>query len=43
MFAVIKSGGKQYKVAKDDIIRVEKLDVFEDCAGAGIEITRRRA
>tara|TARA_B100001123_G_scaffold380957_1_gene450978 strand:+ start:2158 stop:2598 length:441 start_codon:yes stop_codon:yes gene_type:complete len=24
-------------------IRVEKLDVFEDCAGAGIEITRRRA
>ena len=26
MFAVIKSGGKQYKVAKDDIIRVEKID-----------------
>lgn len=26
MFAVIKSGGKQYKVAKDDIIIVEKLD-----------------
>ena len=26
MFAVIKTGGKQYKVAKDDIIRVEKLD-----------------
>ena len=25
MFAVIKSGGKQYKVAKDDIISVEKL------------------
>ncbi len=27
MFAVVKTGGKQYKVAKDDIIRVEKLDV----------------
>ena len=26
MFAVIKTGGKQYKVAKDDIIIVEKLD-----------------
>ena len=25
MFAVIKSGGKQYRVAKDDIIAVEKL------------------
>ncbi len=25
MFAVIKTGGKQYKVAKDDIIKVEKL------------------
>lgn len=27
MFAVIKTGGKQYKVAKDDILKVEKLDV----------------
>lgn len=26
MFAVIKTGGKQYKVAKDDIIIVEKLE-----------------
>ncbi len=26
MFAVIETGGKQYKVAKDDIIIVEKLD-----------------
>ncbi|MCF6275336.1 MAG: 50S ribosomal protein L21 [Robiginitomaculum sp.] len=26
MFAVIKTGGKQYKVAKDDIIVIEKLD-----------------
>ncbi len=25
MFAVIKTGGKQYKVAKDDVISVEKL------------------
>lgn len=25
MFAVIKSGGKQYKVAKNDVIAVEKL------------------
>lgn len=26
MFAVIKTGGKQYKVTKDDIIIVEKLE-----------------
>lgn len=26
MFAVVKTGGKQYRVAKDDILRVEKLD-----------------
>jgi large subunit ribosomal protein L21 len=25
MFAVIRTGGKQYKVAQDDVIRVEKL------------------
>ena len=25
MYAVIKTGGKQYKVAKDDVIAVEKL------------------
>jgi large subunit ribosomal protein L21 len=25
MFAVIRTGGKQYKVAENDIIRVEKL------------------
>ncbi len=25
MFAVIQTGGKQYKVAMDDVIRVEKL------------------
>lgn len=26
MFAVIKTGGKQYKVAAEDILRIEKLD-----------------
>jgi len=26
MFAVIKTGGKQYKVAKNDVILVEKLE-----------------
>ena len=29
MFAVIKTGGKQYKVAENDIIVVEKLDAEE--------------
>ncbi len=27
MFAVIKTGGKQYKVQKDDKFEIEKLDV----------------
>lgn len=27
MYAIIKSGGKQYRVAKDDVIDVELLDV----------------
>ncbi|MBL8699748.1 MAG: 50S ribosomal protein L21 [Alphaproteobacteria bacterium] len=26
MYAVIKTGGKQYKVAKNDVIVIEKLD-----------------
>lgn len=26
MFAVLKTGGKQYRVTKGDVIRVEKLD-----------------
>ncbi len=26
MFAVIRTGGKQYRVAKDDVIAVERLD-----------------
>lgn len=29
MYAVIATGGKQYKVSEGDIIRVEKLDVQE--------------
>lgn len=27
MYAVIKTGGKHYKVAEGDVVRVEKLDV----------------
>jgi len=34
MFAVIKTGGKQYKVAENDEIIVEKLD-----AQAGDQVT----
>ena len=34
MFAVIETGGKQYKVTEQDIIFVEKLDVEE-----GAELT----
>lgn len=26
MFAVVKTGGKQYKVAQGDVVQVEKLD-----------------
>lgn len=26
MFAIIKTGGKQYKVAKDSIIKIEKIE-----------------
>jgi large subunit ribosomal protein L21 len=44
MFAVIKTGGKQYKVAKDEIIIVEKLDTetgkkvtFDDVLMCGTE------
>lgn len=29
MFAVIRTGGKQYKVAKDNLLKVEKLDAKE--------------
>jgi large subunit ribosomal protein L21 len=36
MFAVIRTGGKQYKVAKDDVLVVEKL--IGD-AGGTLELT----
>ena len=36
MYAVIKSGGKQYKVTEGDTIKVEKLDAKE---GETIKIT----
>jgi len=36
MYAVIKSGGKQYKVTEGDTIQVEKLDAQ---AGAKVNIT----
>lgn len=26
MFAIVKTGGKQYKVVKDSVIKVEKID-----------------
>ena len=26
MYAIVRTGGKQYKVQKDDVIRVEKMD-----------------
>ena len=29
MYAIIKTGGKQYRVAEGDVIRVEKLDAAE--------------
>ena len=35
MYAVIKTGGKQYKVSKDDVISVEKLS---DDAGKKIKL-----
>ncbi len=30
MFAIIKTGGKQYKVAEGDVLMVEKLGTTED-------------
>ena len=36
MFAIIKTGGKQYKVAANDIIKIEKL---EASAGDTVEFT----
>lgn len=37
MYAVIESGGKQYRVAPGDVIRVELLDVP---AGQSVELDR---
>jgi large subunit ribosomal protein L21 len=34
MYAIVKTGGKQYKVAEGDVIEVEKLD-----AAAGAEVS----
>lgn len=34
MYAIVKTGGKQYKVAVGDVVEVEKLD-----GGPGAEIT----
>jgi large subunit ribosomal protein L21 len=36
MYAIVRTGGKQYKVWEKRVIRVEKLDVEE---GATIELT----
>lgn len=36
MYAVVKTGGKQYRVAKGDIIEVEKLEVE---AGKSIDLS----
>ena len=35
MYAVVKTGGKQYRVAPGDVIEIEKLDVEE---GAEVEL-----
>ncbi len=32
MYAIIATGGKQYKVSEGDVIKVEKLDVEEGAA-----------
>lgn len=32
MYAIIATGGKQYKVSEGDVVRVEKLDVEEGAA-----------
>lgn len=36
MYAVIKTGGKQYRVAKDDVVTIERL---AGEAGAAVEFT----
>ena len=36
MYAIVKTGGKQYKVAEGDVIEVEKLD---SAPGEGLSLT----
>ena len=46
MYAVIKTGGKQYRVAKNDVIKVERLDGevgADDRVRRGADAGRRRA
>lgn len=38
MFAVIKTGGKQYKVAKNQIVKVEKIVSGQDVAAGDIVV-----
>ena len=40
MYAVIVSGGKQYKVSEGDVIRVEKLEVEENGKGKKVIVYR---
>jgi large subunit ribosomal protein L21 len=49
MFAVIKTGGKQYRVVKDDVLAIEKVDgdagavvVFNDVLILGAEVGKPR-
>ena len=37
MYAVISTGGKQYKLAKGDVCRIEKLDADE---GASVDLDK---
>jgi len=37
MYAVIETGGKQYRVSKGDVVRIEKLEAE---AGASVEFDR---
>jgi large subunit ribosomal protein L21 len=37
MYAVIESGGKQYRVSEGDVVRIEKLEAQ---AGAAVEFDR---
>jgi len=37
MYAIIETGGKQYKIRRGDVLRVEKLDAEE---GQIVEITK---